>query len=58
MLKRDTQQKLNAAAAELVRLVEELNRDGDRDGALAASDAADAIMVVLDLDVLRARAGA
>jgi hypothetical protein len=58
MLNRETQQKLHAAAAELLRLVEDLREGGDLDGALAASDAADATMVLLDLDSLRTRAGA
>ena len=58
MLNADTQKKLDVAAAVLLRLADELREAGDLDGALAAGDAADATLMVLDLDVLRARAGA
>ncbi|XYD07079.1 hypothetical protein R1A27_18155 [Methylobacterium sp. NMS12] len=50
--------KLDDAASRLLRLVDEHTGVGDQDAALAASDAADAVMAVLDLDGLRARAGA
>ncbi len=58
MLNRAMQAKLATAAGELLRLVDDLREAGDLDGALAAGDAADSLMLVLDLDSLRARAGA
>lgn len=58
MMNRDKLAQLDAAAAMLVRLADELREAGDLDGALAASDAADAAMVLLDLHALKARAGA
>lgn len=58
MLTFKTQAVLNAAAAELLRLADDLREAGDLDGALAASDAADAAMILLDLHALRKRAGA
>lgn len=58
MLNRDTTAQLDTTAAMLLRLVDELHEAGDRDGALAASDAADAMLVLLDLHVLKDRAWA
>ena len=58
MLNRDTLVQIDATAAMLLRLSDELHEAGDRDGALAASDAADAMLVLLDLHVLKDRAGA
>lgn len=58
MLNRDTTAQLDTTAATLLRLVDELQEAGDRDGALAASDAADAMLVLLDLHVLKDRARA
>lgn len=49
---------LDATAARLLRLVDERHEAGDRAGALAAADAADALLLLLDLDGLRARAEA
>lgn len=58
MMNCDKLAQLDATAAMLVRLADELREAGDLDGALAASDAADATMVLLDLHTLKARAGA
>ncbi|MET3410807.1 hypothetical protein [Methylobacterium sp. 1030] len=58
MMNRDKLVLLDATTAMLLRLADELREAGDLDGALAASDAAEAAMVLLDLDTLRARVGA
>lgn len=57
MLDRDVVVSLDSVAADLLRIMEERKATGDREGMLAASDAADALLVLLDLDALRLRAG-
>lgn len=57
MLDRDVVVSLDSVAADLLRIMEERKAAGDREGMLVASDAADALLVLLDLDALRLRAG-
>ena len=57
MLDSETKTKLDVMAAMLIRLADERMEAGDRAGALSASDAADAVMALLDLDGARLHEG-
>ena len=57
MLDRETLVSLDAVAARLLRLADERADAGDEAGALAATDAADGALALLDLDWWRCREG-
>ena len=58
MLNHDTIVQLDTTAAMLLRLADQLGLDADMEGSLAATEAADAVMALLDMHVSRDRAAA